>query len=181
MESVESDGYKTDRAPTGNCHEDVTFIACTARSDSVFLVRLPVWMEAQEDVITRGTLRDGGEHRRPRTKRELDDGLQVAVAELTISIARSATTIKVAACGEQSPGSAFSTRAEWIGLDEALELVALIAQKDPRRYASADSWDTHSVSTGRVRWSWFMAGLLVGIVLFVVLVWLLFLGFGFNA
>jgi hypothetical protein len=29
-------------------------------------------------------------------------------------------------------------------------------------------------------WSWFAAGLFVGFVLFVVLVWLFFLGFGFN-
>jgi hypothetical protein len=36
------------------------------------------------------------------------------------------------------------------------------------------------VSSSRERWSWFAFGLFVGVVLFVVLVWLLFLGFGFN-
>ena len=36
------------------------------------------------------------------------------------------------------------------------------------------------MSSHHERWSWFAAGLFVGIVLFVVLVWLLFLGFGFN-
>ena len=51
MELVQRDGYKTDWAPAGDCHEDVTCIICTARSDSVFLVSLPVWMEAQEDVV----------------------------------------------------------------------------------------------------------------------------------
>ena len=37
------------------------------------------------------------------------------------------------------------------GLDDALELVALIAQKDPRRCGPADAWETHSVSTGRAQ------------------------------
>ena len=36
------------------------------------------------------------------------------------------------------------------------------------------------VSTPRGRWPWFAAVVVVGIALFVVLVWLLFLGFGFN-
>jgi hypothetical protein len=34
--------------------------------------------------------------------------------------------------------------------------------------------------TRRGRWSWFAAGVFAGIVLFVVVIWLLFLGFGFN-
>jgi hypothetical protein len=50
---------------------------------------------------------------------------------------------------------------------------------------SQDCWcATHErllvVSIRRGRWAWFAAGLFVGFVLFVVLVWLLLLGFGFN-
>lgn len=48
------------------------------------------------------------------------------------------------------------------------------------RTASSTQWEAPSVRTPRGRWSWFAAGLFVGIALFVVLVWLLFLGFGFN-
>jgi hypothetical protein len=40
--------------------------------------------------------------------------------------------------------------------------------------------ETSSVSDRRGRWSWFVAGVFVGFVLFVVLIWLLLLGFGFN-
>jgi hypothetical protein len=36
------------------------------------------------------------------------------------------------------------------------------------------------VRTSRERWSWFAIGFFAGVVLFFVVVWLLFLGFGFN-
>ena len=45
------------------------------------LIRLPVWVQAEKDVITQD-IPHGGKHRCPRAQRELNDGLKVAIAEL---------------------------------------------------------------------------------------------------
>lgn len=52
MERIQGDGNETDGAPIGDCHENVTLVMGTARSDSSFLVCLPVWMETEKDVVT---------------------------------------------------------------------------------------------------------------------------------
>jgi hypothetical protein len=81
MERVQCDGHETDGAPAGDCYEDVTFIVGTARSNSLLLIRFPVWVEAEKDVVAHD-LPYGGEHGRPRSKRELNDSLKVALMEL---------------------------------------------------------------------------------------------------
>ena len=48
----------------------------------MLLIRFPVRMEAEKDVVAHH-LPYGGEHRRPRSKRELNDSLKVALTELT--------------------------------------------------------------------------------------------------
>lgn len=59
-----------------------------------------------------------------------------------------------------------------LGVTALRDVVAAVA-RDP------DSGARHRM-TRHGRWSWFAAGLFAGIVLLVVVVWLLFLGFGFN-
>ena len=55
-------------------------------------------MEAEKDVVAQD-IPDGGEHGRPRTKRELDDRLEVALAELTdLNRTSRSRTRTVAAC-----------------------------------------------------------------------------------
>ena len=81
MECVQCDGHETDRASVGNRHEDVTFIIRTARSDGFRLVRLPVRMQAEKDVVTQD-IPHRREHGCPRTERELNDGVKVALTEL---------------------------------------------------------------------------------------------------
>ena len=70
------------RAPAGDCYEDVTVIIRTARSNSLLLIDFPVRVEAEKDVVAHD-VPYGGEHGSPRSKRELNDSLKVALTELT--------------------------------------------------------------------------------------------------
>jgi hypothetical protein len=82
VERVQCDGHETDRASVGDCYEDVTFIVCAACCDSLLLIRFPVWVQAEKDVVAHD-LPHGGEHGSPSSKRELNDSLKVGLAELT--------------------------------------------------------------------------------------------------
>ena len=87
VERVQRDGNKSNRASAGNGDEDVAVGVRTARPDDFRLVRSPVWVQADEDVITQD-IAHRGEHRCPRAQRELNDRLKVAIAEVArISIA----------------------------------------------------------------------------------------------
>jgi hypothetical protein len=52
MECVQCDGHETDRAAVDNGHKDRAFIIRAARPDGLSLVRLPIWMEAEKDLVT---------------------------------------------------------------------------------------------------------------------------------
>ena len=82
MERVQSDGHETDVAPAAYRHKDVTCLIPTARSDSLLLVCLPVWVEAEKNVLAQDTP-VGGKHGRPRSQRQLNDGPEVVLTELT--------------------------------------------------------------------------------------------------
>jgi hypothetical protein len=81
VERVQCDNHKPNRVPAGNSHEDVAFPVRTARPNGLRLTRLPVWVQAEKDLITQ-YIPHGGKHGCPRAQRELNDGLKVIIAEL---------------------------------------------------------------------------------------------------
>jgi hypothetical protein len=51
VECIERNGNETNWESVRDGHKDVTVVARTARSDGLSLVRLPVWMQAEKDVL----------------------------------------------------------------------------------------------------------------------------------
>ena len=81
MERVQRDDYEADRASIRNSDEGVTLIIGTARSDRVSLTRPPVRMKAKKDRVTQDVAHRS-EDRSPRKEGELNDRLEVFLAEL---------------------------------------------------------------------------------------------------
>ena len=80
VEGVQPDGDETDRAAVHDGHEDVSVTARTTRSHGRSLIRHPVRVQAEKDVIAEN-VSHGREHGRPGAKRELDDRVDVVLGE----------------------------------------------------------------------------------------------------